>query len=110
MPFDVFGAIKGSESFSNLIEILSGPGFEHGDAPRAPAPASRAAIDAWPWAARQRPDKPRVQVGSKNLFRSVDVPCFSVVSPRSRSYGEVPERSIGAVSKTVVLLTGDRGF
>src|SRR5580693_6070629 len=27
-----------------------------------------------------------------------------------RSVGEVPERSIGAVSKTVVPLAGDRGF
>src|SRR5262245_10726335 len=33
-----------------------------------------------------------------------------MLNPCSRSVGEVPERSNGAVSKTVVLLTGDRGF
>src|SRR3954452_21584299 len=33
-----------------------------------------------------------------------------MLSPRGRSDGEVPERSNGAVSKTVVLLAGDRGF
>src|SRR6266542_141125 len=33
-----------------------------------------------------------------------------VLSPWPRSDGEVPERSNGAVSKTVVLLAGDRGF
>ena len=33
-----------------------------------------------------------------------------MLNPCSRSRGEVPERSNGAVSKTVVLLAGDRGF
>src|SRR5262245_28643466 len=33
-----------------------------------------------------------------------------MLNPCSRSVGEVPERSNGAVSKTVVLLAGDRGF
>src|SRR5436305_14543808 len=33
-----------------------------------------------------------------------------MLSPWPRSDGEVPERSNGAVSKTVVLLAGDRGF
>jgi hypothetical protein len=33
-----------------------------------------------------------------------------VLNPRRRSDGEVPERSNGAVSKTVVLFAGDRGF
>ncbi len=33
-----------------------------------------------------------------------------MLSPWPREHGEVPERSIGAVSKTVVPLTGDRGF
>ena len=33
-----------------------------------------------------------------------------VLSACGRSDGEVPERSNGAVSKTVVLLAGDRGF
>src|SRR5262245_47194392 len=33
-----------------------------------------------------------------------------MLSPWPRLNGEVPERSNGAVSKTVVPLTGDRGF
>ena len=33
-----------------------------------------------------------------------------MLSPWPRLVGEVPERSNGAVSKTVVLLAGDRGF
>src|SRR6266851_2146897 len=33
-----------------------------------------------------------------------------MLNPRRRSDGEVPERSNGAVSKTVVLFAGDRGF
>ena len=51
-----------------------------------------------------------VQVGSKLRFCSLDVLQISVLSPCRRSDGEVPERSNGAVSKTVVLLAGDRGF
>src|SRR5256885_2286752 len=42
--------------------------------------------------------------------RSVAVFAPPVLDPRPRSDGEVPERSNGAVSKTVVLLAGDRGF
>jgi hypothetical protein len=48
--------------------------------------------------------------GSKPGERSLDVPLAHVLSPCPRSCGEVPERSNGAVSKTVVLLAGDRGF
>src|SRR5437764_14924261 len=33
-----------------------------------------------------------------------------MLNPWHRLHGEVPERSNGAVSKTVVLLAGDRGF
>ena len=51
-----------------------------------------------------------VQVGSTARFRSLDVLWAAVLSPCRRSDGEVPERSIGAVSKTVVPLAGDRGF
>ena len=44
----------------------------------------------------------------------VPIRCLShrdgVLSHCYRSCGEVPERSNGAVSKTVVPLTGDRGF
>src|ERR1700720_2369339 len=51
--------------------------------------------------------------------QSAPVPITGLFSCRSsgamlsrcpRSLGEVPERSNGAVSKTVVPLTGDRGF
>jgi hypothetical protein len=41
---------------------------------------------------------------------SLDVPRVAVLSLWARSVGEVPERSNGAVSKTVVPLAGDRGF
>src|SRR5580704_421573 len=51
-----------------------------------------------------------VQLGSKPLNRSVAVLRAVVLSRCPRSLGEVPERSNGAVSKTVVPLTGDRGF
>src|SRR5580700_10570578 len=42
--------------------------------------------------------------------RSLAVLPGLVLNPRRRSDGEVPERSNGAVSKTVVLFAGDRGF
>src|SRR4051794_23679259 len=43
-------------------------------------------------------------------FCSLGVLWVSMLGSYVRSHGEVPERSNGAVSKTVVLLAGDRGF
>ena len=43
-------------------------------------------------------------------IRSLDVLTGKMLSRCPRSLGEVPERSNGAVSKTVVPLAGDRGF
>ena len=54
--------------------------------------------------ARQKLDK--VNLGTK----ATCVLRLETVTRRYRSCGEVPERSNGAVSKTVVPLTGDRGF
>ena len=48
--------------------------------------------------------------GSLTVNRSLGVPLDYVLSHCPRSVGEVPERSNGAVSKTVVPLAGDRGF
>src|SRR5829696_5514435 len=50
---------------------------------------------------------PRVPIGCQ--FRVSFCRAY-MLSPCPRSCGEVPERSNGAVSKTVVLLAGDRGF
>jgi hypothetical protein len=68
-----------------------------------------------PSAARHISDKAAISVrrrtrAEQRLFRSLDVLRLLVLTPCRRSDGEVPERSNGAVSKTVVLLAGDRGF
>jgi hypothetical protein len=52
----------------------------------------------------------RCQSGANPLFCSLAVPRVAVLSAWPRSVGEVPERSNGAVSKTVVPFAGDRGF
>jgi hypothetical protein len=49
-------------------------------------------------------------LGPSTLSCSLAVLYGAVLSHCSRLSGEVPERSNGAVSKTVVPLTGDRGF
>jgi hypothetical protein len=51
-----------------------------------------------------------VRVRPKAGMRSLGVPLDNVLSHCLRLHGEVPERSNGAVSKTVVPLAGDRGF
>jgi hypothetical protein len=56
------------------------------------------------------PSRLPCQLGSKTLICSLAVPKEPVVAHCLRSVGEVPERSNGAVSKTVVPLAGDRGF
>jgi integrase len=50
------------------------------------------------------------QSGANASLCSLAVPKEPVVTHCLRSVGEVPERSNGAVSKTVVPLAGDRGF
>ena len=50
------------------------------------------------------------QMGASFCLCSLDAPSKAVLSHWRRVLGEVPERSNGAVSKTVVPLTGDRGF
>src|SRR5438105_7935568 len=57
-----------------------------------------------------RPEALGCQSGAKSRFRSLAVLRETMLSDCPRSRGEVPERSNGAVSKTVVPLTGDRGF
>jgi hypothetical protein len=49
------------------------------------------------------------QMGQLSIC-SLDVPLWNMLTHRLRSVGEVPERSNGAVSKTVVPLARDRGF
>jgi hypothetical protein len=51
-----------------------------------------------------------VRVRPKAGLCSLGVPLDNVLSHCLRLHGEVPERSNGAVSKTVVPLAGDRGF
>jgi hypothetical protein len=60
---------------------------------------------AWPWAAGSRARAMATAMGGNASF----VPRGSVLSAWERSDGEVPERSIGAVSKTVVPLAGTQG-
>jgi hypothetical protein len=66
--------------------------------------AGLAAIDA---ALGRKPDR---QTGPYGWRFRVSFSRTYMLSPCPRSCGEVPERSNGAVSKTVVLLAGDRGF
>ena len=64
----------------------------------------------WPRVPNRQCKVVRYQSSANFRFRSLAVLRCHMLSDRARSVGEVPERSNGAVSKTVVPLTGDRGF
>jgi hypothetical protein len=63
----------------------------------------------WPRVPKRQCKVVQYQSGANFRFCSLAVLRCHMLSDRARSSGEVPERSNGAVSKTVVPLTGTEG-